>query len=227
MCFFSKYSFFICFTWVGKHDFHEKPIELRFWKRVGSLVFERILCCEDDKWGRYVESCISDGDAFFFHSFEKCGLYLWRSTIDLIGEEDICKNWSFSRDEFSFLWSVYLISREVWWEQIWGKWHAFCIETEDARERANGFCFPESRNSLDECMSSWKYRDNEFFYQFILPDDIFLYFIFYCVESFIYVSEGWIEHKKIANNEYADYRFFVIFAKKKISLFRRDFWEDQ
>ena len=117
-CLLSEYRLLIIYTWIVENDPHEESVELCLWEWVGTLMFERVLRGKYNEWTRECKCLITDGDFFLLHGFEESGLYLGRSTIDLIGEEDIGKNWSLAYLEASLARTVYLTPCEIRWEEV-------------------------------------------------------------------------------------------------------------
>src|SRR5579859_3519793 len=72
----------------------KKPIELRLGKGKGTLVFDRILCCQNDERRRKSIGCAVDGYLPLFHRFEQCRLSLWRRSIDLVGKNNLRDDWT-------------------------------------------------------------------------------------------------------------------------------------
>ncbi len=117
-CFLYEYPFLIFYRWIVENDLHQEPIELSLREGIGALMFERILCCEYDKRRWEIESLVAYGYFFLLHSFEEGRLYLRWSTVDLISEENMGEYGSFADCELAFLLSVYLIARQIRWQEI-------------------------------------------------------------------------------------------------------------
>lgn len=109
---------------------HEESVKLSLREGIGTLVFEGILRGKHDKWRRQIESDIPDGDPFFFHGLKESGLYLGWSPIDLVGKEDIGEYRSLPEFELALLGPVYLIAREIGWEEIRSERYPTRIEPE-------------------------------------------------------------------------------------------------
>ncbi len=192
MRFTEKYLFFISFLRIIKNDLQGKSIQLCFWKRIRSFVFERILCSDHKKRCWKWNTFFPDRYLFFFHSFQKCWLYFWWSTIDLVCEENLCKNRTFSNFELTRLGTVYLASSQIRRKEIRSKRNSFEFISEYFCDRIHGFGFSESWNSLDKCMSSRKKREQKFFDQNILSNYFFTHFCMYRVKCILNMTESFL-----------------------------------
>lgn len=157
--------------WIVDQDLHEESIELSLRKRIGPLMFDRILGREDEESFRQFECRITDGDMFLFHSFEERRLDLRWSTIDLISEEYLSKNRSLPELEFPSICSIDLCSREVWGKEVRSEGNTLESITKNPCKCLDRESLPESWNSFDEYMPSGKERDDDTTDKMILTDD--------------------------------------------------------
>ena len=133
---------------------------------------------------------------FLFHSLEEGRLDLGWCTIDLISEEDLGKDGSFSQFELARICTVDLGSCEIRREEIGGERDALEVVAKDMSKSLDRERLPESRNSLDEDMSSSEERDDDTTDEVILTDDRSPNLIFYAREYLANVRECWIHSRK-------------------------------
>lgn len=93
------------------------------------------------------------------------------SSVDLISKEDFCEYGSFSQFELARICTVDLGPREVRGEEIRREGDTLELIAEDTCKGLDRECLPESRNSLDEDMSSGEERDDDATNEVILTDD--------------------------------------------------------
>ena len=72
--------------------FHQKAVELRFGKFIGSLLFHRILCSKNGIKLSHLMSNTVNADLTLFHHLEQGCLCFGRSTVDLVHQYDISKD---------------------------------------------------------------------------------------------------------------------------------------
>ena len=133
---------------------------------------------------------------FLFHGLEKGRLDLRGSTIDLISEEDLSEDGSFSQFELARICTVDLGPCEIRREKVGGERDALEVVSEDASKRLDRERLPESRNSLDEDVSSSEERDDDATDEVILTDDRSPNLILYVREYLANMCECWIHSRK-------------------------------
>gem|GEM_PF-6790436 len=138
------------------HGFEEKAIKLCFWELICPLLFNRILCCKNDKGGRKWKCLSGNRYLSFLHRLKESGLNLGWSTINLIREEEISKDWSTIRVEFGLRLIVHLSSCKVSWKEIGRELNTCRVNPERTRNRLNGQGFGKSRNSFEEDVATRK-----------------------------------------------------------------------
>src|SRR5689334_20946690 len=70
-------------------ELDEKAIELRLGYRVDALVLVRVLGRHDEERRVDEEGASAQGHVSFLHRLEQTRLYARRSTVDLVGEQDV------------------------------------------------------------------------------------------------------------------------------------------
>jgi hypothetical protein len=196
LCLLHQYLLLIGWSRIAEDDAHEEAIELSLWERVCTLVFERILRSEYNKRRRQIEGLVSDGDAFLLHGFEECGLYLGWCAVDLVSEEDMGEYRSLADFEGSLRLTIDLAPCEVRWQEIRGEGYSTRIETEYACKSPYSLRLAETRNSLEECMSTREECDDELLDEGILTDDLLLDLGFYLMERVVDMSECWVQNNE-------------------------------
>ena len=117
-------------------------------------------------------------------------------TIDLISEEDLGEDGSFSQFELARICPVDLRSCEIRREEIRRERDTLELVAKDMSKRLDRERLPKSRNSLDEDVSSSEERDDDATDEVILTDDRSPNLIFYVREYLANVCECWIHSRK-------------------------------
>ena len=146
-----------------------------FRQRVRSFEFDGVLSGED------VERLFQDiGVAFdrhrsFLHRFEKSRLRLWRSTVDLVGKNDIRENWSFYKDPSTFAGGAIFFdnfrSRNIGRHQVRCELDTFEIEMKNLRHRGNQQRFGQTGYASDNGVAAGQQRDHYLINAVLLSDD--------------------------------------------------------
>ena len=79
----------VCLVRIRRLDFDHKTVELRFGKRIGAFVLDRVLRRAEQKRLRQRIGNPVDRDAPFFHRLEQRRLRLRGRAVDLVGEHDV------------------------------------------------------------------------------------------------------------------------------------------
>lgn len=134
-------------------------------------------------------------------------------TIDLISEEDLGEDGSFSQFELARICPVDLRSCEIRREEIRRERDTLELVAKDMSKRLDRERLPESRNSLDEDMSSSEERDDDTTDEVILTDDRSPNLILYVREYLANMCECWIHSMRQIADRVWKYGFF---AKKNL-----------
>jgi len=79
-------------TGVIDSDVEHESVQLRLGKRVGSLLLDGILGCQNkERWVQRV-AVSTDGDLFLLHRFQQSCLSLGRCPVDLVSQHHICED---------------------------------------------------------------------------------------------------------------------------------------
>ena len=77
---------------VVDFQFEDETVDLCFRQRIGSLLFDRVLCCENEERFGHFECGSGNGRLFFLHAFEQGALHLCGRAVDLVRKNDVCEN---------------------------------------------------------------------------------------------------------------------------------------
>src|SRR5437016_8443323 len=88
----------LIFREIINDDVEHEPVELGFRQWICTLELDGVLRRQNVKWFLQNVSIAFDGDRSFLHGFEQRGLGLRRSTVDFIGENDVCENRSLHKN---------------------------------------------------------------------------------------------------------------------------------
>ena len=74
---------------IPQMDPKQKAIEMGFGEAKGTLIFDRILCCKHHEGIRELVADAVHSDLSLTHRFEQGGLRFRRSSVDLIGQDNL------------------------------------------------------------------------------------------------------------------------------------------
>lgn len=198
---FWEYFFLVERRWIIKKNLHKKSIELSFWKRICTFMFERILCSNDKKRRGKRKTLLANSHLTFLHSFEESWLDFRWSTIDLISKENMSEYRSFSHFEFPELRTKYLTSREIRGEKIWRKWYSLEVISEHVCECLHGLGLSKSGYSLYKDVSSCKEARYELANEVILPDNDTIHRWFEREDDIASRGKVWVHSFEDSQNE--------------------------
>src|SRR4051812_7230321 len=92
---------FLFFRRIIELDQKHEAIELRFGQRIRAFLYDWVLRGEHEKWCVEYEWFADRSDAALLHRFEHCRLSLWRSTVDLVGKDDVGEHRSVDKLKFA------------------------------------------------------------------------------------------------------------------------------
>ncbi len=70
-------------------DLHQEAVELRFRKRIGAFLLERVLRRQHMERLRQIVPRARDRDVLLLHRLEQCGLRARRGAVDLVGHQEL------------------------------------------------------------------------------------------------------------------------------------------
>ena len=106
---------------IRDYYFKHKTVDLRLRKRICTLLFYWVLSSQYEEWVRQSKSFFTYSYLMLLHSFEKCGLNLCRSTIYLIGENEVGENRTFFYNKVLVFLTINHSTDYVGRQQIRGK----------------------------------------------------------------------------------------------------------
>jgi hypothetical protein len=99
----------------------------------------------------------------------------------------------FADRELPLLLSVDLTAREIRWEEIRSEGYSARIETKYACEGTDRPSLAETRNSLEEGVSTREEGDDELLDESILSDDLLRYLRLDLMECIVDMGECWVQ----------------------------------
>ncbi len=152
---------------------HQKAVFLRFRQRVGSLLFDRILCRHDnEEFGKF--ACLTrDGYLTLLHRFEHHCLYFGRRPVDLVSQYDISKYRAGfeSKVPLSVHFVQLLLTGDIGGDQIWCELDTGELRLDDLRHRPHRSCFGQTGKPFDKQVSICQYPDDQAFDDMLLTDN--------------------------------------------------------
>ena len=88
---------------ISDIQFHEKTVDLRLRKRIGSLLIDGILCRQNKKRFRQREGFVAERYLPLLHTLQQSRLNLRRSAVDFVRQNDVGKNRTFLCRKCTFL----------------------------------------------------------------------------------------------------------------------------
>lgn len=125
---------------------------------------------------------LSDGDFFFLHGLEECGLRFWGSTVDFVGEQDVGEDGAFDEPEFTasgFVFVEHIGAGDIGRHQVRGELNAAELDIEQFGDGADDECFGESGDSNEETVAAGEDGGEDLINNRILSDDDFMEFLFH------------------------------------------------
>src|SRR5207253_2020799 len=87
--------------WIGELQLEHEAIDLRFRKRIGALLFDRVLSSKHEEWHLESIARLANGHLFFLHRLEQRALHLGGGAVDLVGQDQIGKDGALSDRKFT------------------------------------------------------------------------------------------------------------------------------
>ena len=128
-----------------------------FGKRIGSLLFNRVLGCQYKK--RFVEfiTLACDRDGTLLHGFQHGRLGFRGRAVDFIRKTNLSKNGSFLKLKLSFPIGIlddHVGTKNVSGHQVRGELNAIEIQIEGICQGANQHGFPQSRCTFEQAVAA-------------------------------------------------------------------------
>ena len=147
---------------IDINDEHE-PVQLRFGKRVGAFVLDRILRGEHQK--RLVQ-CVgfgTDGDLLFLHGLQESRLRFGRGAVDLVCQNDVGKNRAFDKPELAVFGGLVFVENfragDIRRHQVGRELDSAELEVEDFREGVDEQSFREAGNADEQAVPAREQGD--------------------------------------------------------------------
>lgn len=155
------------FRWIGDVYLHQEAVELCFRQRVGSLLFQRILCCQNVKRVGQGMVVPGDRDTVFLHGLQQRRLGARARPVYFIGHQKLTKNRSMNETEGSCRTAAFALVQDFRPEnisrhQVGRKLHAFVIQPHDRAKCFHQLGFSKSRHAYQENVTPCQERDKSF-----------------------------------------------------------------
>ena len=156
---------------VSDHDLEHEPVYLRLGQRVGAFGLDRVLRGHhEERLGNGIGR-MRNRHLAFLHHLEERGLHLRRSTVDLVGKQEVAEDRSELRVELTVAHAVDTRSDEVGRNEIGSELHASKRPAQDSRSRLDRQRLGETRDALDQEVALCEQADEHSLEHFVLPGD--------------------------------------------------------
>ena len=137
---------------IAHNQLVKESIKLSLRQWIGSLLVDRILGGEHEEWSVQFSDFPSSRHAALLHRFQHSGLGLWSGAIDLIRQNQMCKNRPVLKlkHPFSLISFVHHVcSEHIGRHEVWGELYAIEGQVEYLAEGANQQCFAKPGDALE------------------------------------------------------------------------------
>ena len=163
------------FARIVDKDIEHEPVELRLGQRIRALLFDRVLRREHEE--RKVEIVIASAGRHlvFLHRLQQRGLRLRRRPVDLVGEDDVAKDWPLDEAEGPLAGRHVLFddvgAGDVRRHEVGRELDASELEVQDAGDRADEERLGEAGHADQQAVAAGEHRDQHLLDHVVLPDD--------------------------------------------------------
>ena len=162
-------------TGIGNDEFEHKAVHLGFGKRISTVLFDRVLCREDEERLRKLSRNAHDRHGMFLHGLQKRGLRLGGRTVDFVGEDDIIEDRP--RLEFESRITVFVLDDDICTGDVCGHQIGCELNTGEGQvkhsaERPDKSGFSYAGNPFEKYVSACDHRDNRTFDDGLLTNDV-------------------------------------------------------
>ncbi len=139
---------------IAQRKTQQKTIELRIGQRIGAGQVQWILSGDhEERLGQGVTDAV-DGDLLLGHRLEQRALGARRRAVDLVGQQQLGKNWARMKSESTVALLVDRYAQDVRWQQVGSELKALEIQPQRGGERARQRGLAEAGQILDQQMSA-------------------------------------------------------------------------
>ena len=167
-------DFFIV-RWVIQKQVEHETVELCFWKRVRTLLFDWVLCSEHEERLFETIRCTRGGYGILLHGFEQSSLRLWRRAVDFVGQHDVGKDWPLDKAKCFLAGGSVLFDHfgtgNVARHQIGRELHAREGQVHGVSHRANEQCLGKTRHTDQQTVSAGEECNQELLDNIRLSND--------------------------------------------------------
>jgi hypothetical protein len=178
-------------TRVPDGEAEEEAVELTLREGVGPVVLQGILGRKDEEWARQLKGLVVDGDPPFLHRLQESALGSRRSTVDLVGQEDVRKDRSRPRLELAGLRVEEGDTQHVRGQEIAGELNPSEGEAQGPGQRVCQRCLAHSGHVLEEDVPPGQEGGDGQAHHLPLPVEYDLYLIYDAIQ------EGQVGHDSV------------------------------
>ena len=160
---------------IADEDLEHEAILLRFGKRIGPFLLDRILRGQhEERIGKFVPDA-AHGDLPLLHGFEQRGLGFGRGAVQFVGQDDVGKEWPFEKTKLAAAGRTILFddlgAGDVGRHQVGGELNAAERKVERPRQGADHQRFGQAGNAFQQAMAAAEERNQQLLDHGVLADD--------------------------------------------------------
>ncbi len=159
---------------IGDVDLQQEAVELRFGKRIGAFVLERVLRREHVERRRDVVARAGDGDVVLLHRLQQRRLRARRGAVDLVGHQQLGEDRTLDEAEGARLARrvlQHLGADDVGGHEVGRELHALGVEAEHAAERLDEQRLGEAGNADQQRVAAGQDGDQRSLDDDVLAED--------------------------------------------------------
>ena len=164
---------------IADFDVEHEAIELRFGKRVGAFLLDRILGGDGEERLGEVERLTANGHLPFLHRLQQGGLrFGWRA-VDFVRQQDVGEDGALDEAELPFplfIFVQHVGARDIGRHQIGGELHALETDVKNPGERADHQGLRQPGDTFQQAVSARENRREQLFHHVLLADNHLLQF---------------------------------------------------
>jgi hypothetical protein len=156
---------------VVEGHLHHEPVALGIGELVDALALDRVLRGDDEERSGHLMRLAADRDLLFAHHLQQRRLHLRRSTVDLVGEQEVDEHRAELDVEALAAASVDACADDVGRQQVGRELDAGERSTDDVGERFGGERLGQTGDRLQQHVAACEESDQQAFEQPALADD--------------------------------------------------------
>ena len=166
-------EFLFFFLGIVDHHLQHETVHLSLRQRIGTFLFDGVLCSHHEEGVRQLEGLVADGHLMFLHGFEQGALNLGGRTVDFIGQDEIGEDGATASHELFVFLAVDQGTDQVGRQQVGGKLNTAEVGINRLSHRLDGKGLGQARHAFEQDVSVGQKADQQTFgHLFLSYDDL-------------------------------------------------------